>query len=57
MNLHKTFGIPGGGGPGMGPIAVTDSLAPYLPDHPIYNLGHKKSYGTCAAAPGSSAFY
>ena len=37
----------------MGPIAVTDSLAPYLPDHPIYNLGHKKSYGTCAAAPDS----
>ena len=56
MNLHKTFGIPhGGGGPGMGPIAVTDSLAPYLPDHPIYNLGHKKSYGTCAGAPNSSA--
>jgi glycine dehydrogenase len=34
MNLHKTFCIPhGGGGPGMGPIAVAPHLAPYLPDH------------------------
>ena len=56
MNLHKTFGIPhGGGGPGMGPIAVTDALEPYLPNHPLYSLGHTKSYGTCAASPNSSA--
>ncbi len=34
LNLHKTFAIPhGGGGPGMGPIAVTKKLAPYLPSH------------------------
>jgi glycine dehydrogenase len=33
MNLHKTFCIPhGGGGPGMGPIAVAKHLAPHLPD-------------------------
>jgi glycine dehydrogenase len=34
LNLHKTFSIPhGGGGPGMGPIAVAKHLAPYLPGH------------------------
>ena len=32
FNLHKTFSTPhGGGGPGSGPIAVTDELAPHLP--------------------------
>src|SRR6185312_14604692 len=32
FNPHKTFSGPhGGGGPGAGPIAVTDTLAPYLP--------------------------
>jgi len=32
LNLHKTFSTPhGGGGPGAGPIAVKDALAPYLP--------------------------
>ncbi len=32
MNLHKTFSTPhGGGGPGAGPICVTESLAPFLP--------------------------
>ena len=31
-NTHKTFSTPhGGGGPGSGPIAVTEELAPYLP--------------------------
>jgi glycine dehydrogenase len=36
VNLHKTFCIPhGGGGPGMGPIAVTRELAPYLPADPL----------------------
>ena len=35
LNLHKTFCIPhGGGGPGVGPIAVQEHLAPYLPSHP-----------------------
>jgi glycine dehydrogenase len=34
LNLHKTFAIPhGGGGPGMGPICVTEQLKPYLPGH------------------------
>jgi glycine dehydrogenase subunit 2 len=32
MNLHKTFGTPhGGGGPGAGPVAVKEKLAPFLP--------------------------
>ncbi len=32
INLHKTFSTPhGGGGPGSGPICVTDELAPYMP--------------------------
>jgi len=33
LNLHKSFGQPhGGGGPGAGPIAVSDRIAPYLPN-------------------------
>jgi glycine dehydrogenase len=32
LNLHKTFAIPhGGGGPGVGPVAVAEHLVPYLP--------------------------
>jgi glycine dehydrogenase subunit 2 len=32
MNLHKTFAVPhGGGGPGAGPVAVTERLVPFLP--------------------------
>ena len=41
LNLHKTFCIPhGGGGPGVGPVAVREHLAPFLPGDPL-------------AAPGS----
>ncbi len=36
LNLHKTFTIPhGGGGPGVGPVAVKSHLAAYLPGHPL----------------------
>jgi len=36
LNLHKTFCIPhGGGGPGVGPIAVASHLLPFLPGHPL----------------------
>jgi glycine dehydrogenase len=36
LNLHKTFCIPhGGGGPGVGPVAVLAHLAPFLPRHPM----------------------
>ena len=44
LNLHKTFGIPhGGGGPGMGPICVAKHLAPYLPNHPVISSKIPKS--------------
>jgi glycine dehydrogenase len=56
LNLHKTFAIPhGGGGPGMGPIAVADHLAPYLPGHPVVKVGGAKAIPAVAAAPWGSA--
>jgi glycine dehydrogenase len=56
LNLHKTFSIPhGGGGPGMGPIAVAAHLAPYLPGHPIIKTGGEHAIHAIAAAPWSSA--
>ncbi|HET9709010.1 MAG TPA: aminomethyl-transferring glycine dehydrogenase [Gemmatimonadales bacterium] len=56
INLHKTFCIPhGGGGPGMGPIAVAAHLLPFLPDHPVIPLGHAQSCGTVSAAPWGSS--
>jgi glycine dehydrogenase len=55
LNLHKTFCIPhGGGGPGMGPIAVAAHLAPFLPGHPVTGLGGPQSLGTVSAAPYGS---
>ena len=40
INLHKTFSTPhGGGGPGSGPVAVRDVLAPYLPTPRIVRSG------------------
>jgi len=56
INLHKTFSIPhGGGGPGMGPICVTEALAPYLPGHPLVDVGGDKAIGPVSAAPWGSA--
>jgi glycine dehydrogenase len=56
LNLHKTFAIPhGGGGPGMGPIAVASHLAPYLPGHPVVKVGGAKAIPAIAAAPWGSA--
>ncbi|OFJ51610.1 aminomethyl-transferring glycine dehydrogenase [Mycolicibacterium grossiae] len=54
LNLHKTFCIPhGGGGPGVGPVAVRSHLAPYLPGHPLADeLGDDY---TVSAAPYGSA--
>jgi glycine dehydrogenase len=50
LNLHKTFCIPhGGGGPGMGPIAVASHLAPFLPDK------GELAIGPIAQAPFGSA--
>ncbi len=54
LNLHKTFCIPhGGGGPGMGPIAVQSHLAPFLPGHPFEPRG-EQGIGPVAAAPFGS---
>ncbi len=56
LNLHKTFAIPhGGGGPGMGPIAVAAHLAPYLPGHAVVKTGGAKAIHALSAAPWSSA--
>jgi glycine dehydrogenase len=55
LNLHKTFCIPhGGGGPGMGPIAVARHLAPFLPGHSVTGVGGPESIGPVAAAPFGS---
>jgi glycine dehydrogenase len=54
LNLHKTFCIPhGGGGPGVGPVAVRSHLAPYLPGHPLADELPEKY--TVSAAPYGSA--
>ena len=47
LNLHKTFCIPhGGGGPGVGPVAVREHLAPFLPSS-------RRGRGRSATGPGS----
>lgn len=57
LNLHKTFCIPhGGGGPGVGPVAVRAHLAPYLPNHPLQpTAGPATGVGPISAAPWGSA--
>lgn len=58
LNLHKTFCIPhGGGGPGMGPIAVGSHLAAFLPGHPASrpDTAGERSIGPVSAAPYGSA--
>jgi glycine dehydrogenase len=57
LNLHKTFCIPhGGGGPGVGPVAVRAHLAPYLPNHPLQpTAGPATGVGPVSAAPWGSA--
>lgn len=57
LNLHKTFCIPhGGGGPGVGPVAVRAHLAPYLPSHPMHpDASRRDGIGPISAAPHGSA--
>lgn len=58
LNLHKTFCIPhGGGGPGVGPVAVAAHLAGYLPTHPMHPdpAQRRGPVGPVAAAPYGSA--
>jgi glycine cleavage system P protein (glycine dehydrogenase) len=52
LNLHKTFCIPhGGGGPGVGPVAVKAHLARFLPGRP----GSEQPVGMVSAAEFGSA--
>ena len=54
LNLHKTFAIPhGGGGPGVGPIAVAEHLVDFLPGHTVLHNDRKGK--PVAAAPYGSA--
>ncbi len=58
LNLHKTFCIPhGGGGPGVGPVAVRSHLAPYLPGvvNTDGHLSEDAHVGPVSAAPYGSA--
>jgi glycine dehydrogenase len=56
LNLHKTFCIPhGGGGPGVGPIAVANHLVPFLPSHSVVDINKGKSIHAVSAAPFGSA--
>jgi glycine dehydrogenase len=53
LNLHKTFAIPhGGGGPGVGPICVSERLVQFLPGHPVM---FDKATNAVSAAPYGSA--
>ncbi|MEO8101500.1 MAG: aminomethyl-transferring glycine dehydrogenase [Betaproteobacteria bacterium] len=53
LNLHKTFCIPhGGGGPGVGPVAVRAHLAPFLPGNA---MAAENKVGPVSAAPHGSA--
>jgi glycine dehydrogenase len=57
LNLHKTFCIPhGGGGPGVGPVAVGAHLARFLPNQ--HSTGYQRDaagIGAVSAAPYGSA--
>ncbi|WP_353950109.1 aminomethyl-transferring glycine dehydrogenase [Knoellia sp. S7-12] len=57
LNLHKTFCIPhGGGGPGVGPVACREHLAPFLPNHPLDGkAGPETGVGPVSGAPYGSA--
>jgi glycine dehydrogenase len=57
LNLHKTFCIPhGGGGPGVGPVAVAEHLVPFLPSHPLHpRAAQREGIGPVSGAPFGSA--
>lgn len=57
LNLHKTFSIPhGGGGPGVGPLAVREHLAKFLPGD-AYRADSKGKLPNDVALPISQAFF
>jgi glycine dehydrogenase len=52
LNLHKTFCIPhGGGGPGVGPVAVKAHLAAFLPGHRFMPDSHSRAVGAHSISP------
>ena len=57
LNLHKTFCIPhGGGGPGVGPLAVAEHLKRYLPSHGVVpECGPAGGITAVSSAPWGSA--
>jgi glycine dehydrogenase len=56
LNLHKTFAMPhGGGGPGVGPVAVAKHLTPFLPSHSVVKTGGEKGISAVSAAPYGNA--
>lgn len=57
LNLHKTFSIPhGGGGPGVGPLAVGEHLAKFLPGD-AYRADSEGKLSNDAALPIAQSFY
>jgi glycine dehydrogenase len=57
LNLHKTFCIPhGGGGPGVGPVAVAEHLAPFLPGQGVIGAVSAAPYGSPGVLPISWAY-
>ncbi|WP_274994722.1 aminomethyl-transferring glycine dehydrogenase [Promicromonospora iranensis] len=57
LNLHKTFCIPhGGGGPGVGPVAVAEHLVPFLPGDPTPGVATGATDGS-AGIPVASTRY
>lgn len=55
LNLHKTFGMPhGGGGPGVGPICVAPHLVEFLPAHPLVKTGGERGIHAVSSAPYGS---
>ncbi len=56
LNLHKTFGIPhGGGGPGVGPVGVAKHLTRFLPKHTAVEVGGENGFTAVSSAPYGSA--
>jgi glycine dehydrogenase len=57
LNLHKTFCIPhGGGGPGVGPVAVAAHLAPFLPGRGVVGAVSAAPHGSPGVLPISWAY-
>ena len=57
LNLHKTFCIPhGGGGPGVGPVATSETLSPFLPSHSLKdNIPSQFGYSVSSSQHGSAS--